>query len=126
MTSFNFQRGGLFGLLAIFILSLVGCRSSRPDLPTSSRPPNVVIIFCDDMAYADIAPFGSKTSTPNLSRMAREGMRFTDFYAAQAVCSASRAALLTGCYPNRLGIRGALPPRAKMGLNPDVRLSRKF
>ena len=119
MTSFNFQRGGLFGLLAIFILSLVGCRSSRPDLPTSSRPPNVVIIFCDDMAYADIAPFGSKTSTPNLSRMAREGMRFTDFYAAQAVCSASRAALLTGCYPNRLGIRGALPPRAKMGLNPD-------
>ncbi len=119
MTSFHFVRGGLVGLLAFAVLSLVGCRSPRPDSPTSTRPPNVVIIFCDDMAYADIAPFGSKTATPHLSRMADEGMRFTDFYAAQAVCSASRAALLTGCYPNRIGIRGALSPRAKIGLNPN-------
>jgi arylsulfatase A-like enzyme len=79
----------------------------------------VVIIFCDDMAYADISPFGSKTSTPNLARMAREGMRFTDFYVGQAVCSASRAALMTGCYPNRVGIQGALGPKAKIGINPN-------
>src|SRR5205814_5075445 len=81
------------------------------------RPPNVVIIFCDDMAYADIAPFGAKTSTPNLARMAREGMKFTDFYVGQAVCSASRAALMTGCYPNRVGILGALGPHSKIGIS---------
>ena len=69
------------------------------------------------MAYADISPFGAKTLTPNLARMAREGMRFTDFYVGQAVCSASRAALLTGCYPNRVGIFGALGPRSKTGIN---------
>ena len=69
------------------------------------------------MGYGDIAPFGSKTVTPNLSRMAREGTRFTDFYVGQAVCSASRAALLTGCYPNRVGIFGALSPKSKTGIN---------
>ena len=69
------------------------------------------------MAYADISPFGSKTRTPNLARMAREGMRFTDFYAAQAVCSASRVALMTGCYPNRVGILGALGPKSRIGIN---------
>ena len=79
--------------------------------------PNFVIIFCDDLGYADIAPFGSKTATPNLDRLARQGMRFTDFYVGQAVCSASRAALLTGCYPNRIGIQGALGPRSKTGIN---------
>ena len=109
-------------LRLLFVVTLLGaivtgCRSPRSVETASTRPPNVVIIFCDDLAYADIAPFGSATPTPNLSRFAREGMRFTDFYAAQAVCSASRAALLTGCYPNRLGIQGALPPRAKTGLN---------
>lgn len=84
----------------------------------AQRLPNVVIIFIDDMGYADIGPFGAKGyQTPNLTRMAKEGIRFTDFYAAQAVCSASRAALLTGCYPNRIGFHGALDHRAKHGLN---------
>jgi arylsulfatase A-like enzyme len=82
--------------------------------------PNVVIIFLDDAGYADIGPFGAEGyETPNLDRMAREGRVFTDFYAAQAVCSASRAGLLTGCYPNRIGIRGALGPNSKVGINPD-------
>ncbi len=103
--------------LALLIAIVTGCRSPRSVETVSTRPPNVVIIFCDDLGYADIAPFGGRTATPNLSRFAREGMRFTDFYAAQAVCSASRAALLTGCYPNRVGIQGALSPRAKIGLN---------
>ena len=85
---------------------------------TAARPPNVVIVFTDDQGYADVGCFGAKgIRTPNLDRMASEGMRFTDFYVAQAVCSASRAALLTGCYPNRVGILGALFPKSKIGLN---------
>ncbi len=85
----------------------------------ADRPPNVVVIFIDDMGYADIGPFGAKVATPHLDRMAAEGRVFTDFYAAQAVCSASRAALMTGCYPNRVGILGALGPQAKTGINPN-------
>jgi len=80
--------------------------------------PNVVIMFTDDQGYQDVGCFGSpKIKTPNLDRMAEEGMRFTDFYAAQAVCSASRAALITGCYPNRIGILGALGPQSKHGIH---------
>src|SRR3954469_847287 len=83
-----------------------------------ARPPNFVIVFVDDMGYGDIGPFGAKAiDTPNLDRMAAEGMRFTDFYVGQAVCSASRAALMTGCYPNRVGILGALGPKSKIGIN---------
>jgi arylsulfatase A len=89
---------------------------------TASRPPNIVIIFADDLGYADIGPFyaGPRTgrpATPSLDRMAAEGTRLTNFYVAQAVCSASRAALLTGAYPNRVGIRGALNHTAKRGLS---------
>ena len=84
----------------------------------AERPPNVVIIFADDLGYADVGSFGAKGwKTPNLDRMAAEGVRFTDFYAAQAVCSASRAALLTGCYSNRVGITGALDHRARHGIS---------
>src|SRR5690348_10966288 len=79
--------------------------------------PNIVLIFADDLGYGDVGCYGSQNRTPNLDRMAAEGVRFTDFYVAQAVCSASRAALLTGCYPNRVGILGALTPRSRIGLN---------
>ncbi len=83
----------------------------------AERPPNVVIIFTDDQGYGDVGAFGAKGfSTPNLDRMAREGRRFTDFHVAQAVCSASRMALLTGCYPNRIGIHGALGPGSRHGI----------
>jgi arylsulfatase A len=83
----------------------------------SGRPPNVILIYTDDQGYGDVGAFGSKTAmTPHLDRMAREGRKFTDFHVAQAVCSASRAALLTGCYPNRIGISGALGPQSKHGL----------
>ena len=85
---------------------------------TAQRAPNVVIIFIDDMGYADIGPFGATAyKTPNLDRMAAEGMRFTDFLVPTAVCSASRSALLTGCYHRRIGIAGALGPRAKVGIS---------
>ncbi|HJS08329.1 MAG TPA: sulfatase-like hydrolase/transferase, partial [Pirellulales bacterium] len=93
------------------------CIAAAPD--DANRPPNVVLIFCDDLGYADVGPYGGKAPTPNLDRMAKEGLRFTDFYVAQAVCSASRAALLTGCYPNRIGIQGALGPNSKVGIHRD-------
>ena len=82
--------------------------------------PNIVLIFMDDMGYADPAPFGGDPElTPHLTDLARRGRRFTDFYVAQAVCSASRSALLTGCYNIRVGIQGALGPASRNGINPD-------
>lgn len=81
--------------------------------------PNIVLIFMDDMGYGDLSCYGAtQYKTPNLDRMAAQGIRFTNFLAAQAVCSASRAGILTGCYPNRVGISGALNPHSEIGLNP--------
>ena len=89
-------------------------------LATEQQQPNVVIIFTDDMGYADPSCYGGRfTPTPNIDRLAQEGIRFTDFHVAQPVCSASRAALLTGCYPNRIGIHGALGPSATHGISAD-------
>ena len=81
--------------------------------------PNIIVINMDDMGYGDTEPYGATGyRTPNFNRLAKEGMRFTHFYAAQAVCSPSRAALLTGCYPNRIGMSGgALMPFSKKALN---------
>ncbi|MBX7211072.1 MAG: sulfatase [Verrucomicrobiaceae bacterium] len=80
--------------------------------------PNIVIINMDDMGYADVGCFGAQGyQTPNIDRLAAEGRRFTNFHVAQPVCSASRCALMTGCYPNRLGIHGALAPNAKHGIS---------
>lgn len=84
------------------------------------RKPNFVLLFADDLGYADLHCFGgADMATPNLDAMARGGMRLTSFYAAQAVCSASRCALLTGCYNVRLSILGALGPKSKTCLNPS-------
>jgi arylsulfatase A len=84
----------------------------------ANRPPNFVVMFMDDMGYGDLGCYGAKGyETPNIDRIAHEGMRFTDFYVGQPVCSASRAALLTGCFPNRVGIVGALPPLSKIGIS---------
>jgi arylsulfatase len=83
----------------------------------ADRSPNIIIIFTDDQGYGDVGCFGARGfATPNLDRLAREGRRFTNFHVAQPVCSASRAGLLTGCYPNRIGIHGALGPNAKHGI----------
>jgi arylsulfatase A-like enzyme len=77
-------------------------------------------MFMDDMGYADIGAFGAKSyPTPNLDKMAKEGRKFTDFYVTQAVCSASRAGLLTGCYNVRIGILGALGPKSNIGISPN-------
>ncbi len=87
---------------------------------TNAKKPNFVVLFADDLGYADLHCFGGQEMvTPNLDAMARGGMRLTSFYASQAVCSASRCSLLTGCYNVRVSILGALSPKSKTCLNPD-------
>ncbi|MBE3095864.1 MAG: sulfatase [Planctomycetes bacterium] len=99
--------------------------AANPQAETAARKPNFVVIFIDDMGYGDIEPFGSKINrTPNLNRMAAEGMRLTSFYVAAAVCTPSRAALMTGCYPKRVGLamgswHGVLMPGDSHGLHPE-------
>lgn len=89
-------------------------------LLSAAEQPNVVVIFMDDMGYADVSCFGAQAyQTPNIDRLAQEGTKFTNFHVAQPVCSASRAGLLTGCYPNRIGIHGALSPKSTHGLHAD-------
>lgn len=100
-------------------LSLPGRRAAA-----AGRPPNIVIIFCDDLGYGDLADFGSTNiRTPNLDRMAAEGQKWTSFYVADAVCTPSRAGLMTGRYPIRNGMSSAervvLFPDSGGGLPPD-------
>jgi arylsulfatase A-like enzyme len=105
-------------LLSALAAVLLGAGPPAAPAADTKRLPNFVIIYADDLGYGDLGCYGAKGyRTPNLDRMAREGIRFTDFYVAQPVCSASRAALLTGCYPNRVGILGALGPGAKHGVS---------
>ncbi len=87
---------------------------------SEASKPNFIIIFCDDMGYADIGPFGAEGyETPHLNRMAEEGMVFTDFHVGYAVCSPSRAAINTGSYPKRISVNGNFGPTSKTGLHPD-------
>ena len=102
-------------LISIFFLTLISCSGIR-----KNEHPNIVIIFMDDLGYGDISNFGAiNYKTPNIDKIVNDGMLFTNFYSAQAVCSASRAGLLTGTYPNRIGISGALMPYSNHGLNDD-------
>jgi len=82
--------------------------------------PNIIIINIDDMGYGDTEPYGMTgiPPTPNFTWLTKEGTRFTHFNAGQPVCTASRAALLTGCYPNRVGMQGMLLPADHRALNP--------
>lgn len=106
--------------MRLLILFLLAFGLSSVPLMAKALRPNVILIVADDLGYSDLGCYGSKTiRTPNLDRLAAEGTRFTSFYVAQAVCSASRAALMTGCYPNRVGMQGALNHTSKEGINPD-------
>lgn len=91
-----------------------------PKPEAKAQKPNIVLIFADDLAYGDLGIYGAKGwSTPNLDQLAKDGVRFTQFYVPHAVCTASRAALLTGTYANRLELYGAIDHSANHGLNPD-------
>lgn len=104
-------------LLCVVFLGIVNKAHSQKSVKDHSLP-NIVLIYMDDMGYGDVEAYsGIDYTTPNINKLAAEGMRFTNFYAAQPVCSASRAAILTGCYPNRIGIAAALGPNAKIGIS---------
>jgi arylsulfatase A-like enzyme len=82
--------------------------------------PNIILVYFDDMGFGDLSRTGAVGyNTPHMDKLSSEGMFFTQFYSPQAVCSASRAGLMTGCYPNRINMSGALDHTAKTGLNPE-------
>ena len=125
MASFLFTQ---IGALMLLFASPAGAAETQSETNRSfentavpkHRKPNIVIVFTDDQGWGDLSCNGSEDiPTPHIDRLATEGIRFTDFYVSQPVCSASRASLVTGCYANRLGIAGALGPNAKVGLAPE-------
>jgi len=104
-------------LLSIFVLS---CGQDIQISGTEKNAPNIVYIFADDLGYGDIGCFGATNiKTPNIDKIAKEGIKFTSFYSASSVCSPSRAALLTGRMPQRMGINAAFFPSSFTGMSPD-------
>ncbi|WP_430428011.1 sulfatase family protein [Maribacter litoralis] len=105
----------------LFLVTVISQHISGQKIkPVEKNRPNVILIFTDDQGYNDVGVFGANDiDTPNLDQMAADGAKLTHFYAAQAVCSASRAGILTGAYPNRIGIHNAFMPNSKVGLNND-------
>src|SRR5262245_53974899 len=106
-----------------FLFYLCAFAPLREVRAAEERPPNFVVIFADDLGYGDLACYGHPTiKTPNLDRMAREGMKFTQFYSAAEVCTPSRGGLLTGRLPPRNGLCGnrrVFFPDSKGGIQPD-------
>lgn len=87
---------------------------------SSIKRPNIILINMDDMGYGDLTVTGAQGySTPNIDQLSFEGVRFTQFYSPSSVSSASRAGLMTGCYPNRISIYGAIKPETGIGVHPD-------
>lgn len=128
-----FSRCVLSVTIAMFSVQIVSAVNNSSTGPkqvdehedTPPRTPNVIVIFCDDLGYGDLGCYGSqKHRTPNLDAAAASGMKFTSFYSAAPVCTPSRAALLTGCYPRRVNLDFGwdflvLCPGDPKGLNPD-------
>lgn len=109
-------------LSLLIIIAFFSCNEIKksPNKEEAPKPPNIVLIFTDDQGYRDVGVFGADDiATPNLDQMAADGIKLTSFYSAQAVCSASRAGILTGSYPNRIGIHNAMMPNSKVGLHPS-------
>jgi len=97
----------------IILLIIFSCNENN-------NSPNIVFILTDDLGYGDLSSYGSKTiESINIDKIAREGVKLTSYYAAQPVCSASRGAILTGSYPNRIGIHNAFGPNSNSGINHD-------
>ena len=119
MNTFKISIGSLM-VLAIILLAFKTKQIEESEKPVKKTPPNVVIIFMDDMGYGDPVCYGGGPyQTPNIDALAANGLRFTNFYVAQPVCTASRSALLTGCYPTRIGISGAINHATKFALNAE-------
>ena len=106
--------------LLLFVAAVICLASCTSQNDEQVGPPNIVIILTDDLGYADVGVFGAEGfSTPNLDRLASEGLRFTSFYAAESVCSPTRASLMTGSYPLRAGVHHVIFPATLWGLNPE-------
>jgi arylsulfatase len=103
---------------------LTACFFTNNSFCADSSHPNIVLIFTDDMGWGDLPGFTTTSGikTPNIDRLIEEGTKFNDFYVAQAVCTASRAALMTGCYANRVGLEGALNHTSTTGISPEEEL----
>ena len=119
---------GLFVAAATLLSTVSASRQAVGAIPNDARldKPNFIIIYCDNLGYGDIEPFGSTLHrTPNLNRMAKEGRKFTHFCVTAGVCTPSRASIMTGCYPQRVGMHlnprdgWVLRPVSQYGLHPD-------
>lgn len=99
--------------------ALLGGRDIFGQQSLAARPPNIVLMLADDLGFGDLSCYGSDISTPNLDAMADSGVKFNHFYSASPVCSPSRAALMTGRYPTRVGVPGVLGPQSPGGLSLD-------
>jgi arylsulfatase A len=119
----NWKRTGsaVLGRAVGVLLGLGAVDVAAQRAGAEGRPPNVVVIFADDLGYGDLSCYGHPTiHTPHLDALAASGMKLTQFYVASPVCSPSRAALLTGCYPKRVGMhRHVIFPGYDYGLHTD-------
>ncbi|WP_297338281.1 sulfatase [Algoriphagus sp.] len=105
--------------LALLVILLSCTKKKESSAEKTASPPNIILVFADDLGYGDLGAYGAKEwKTPHLDQLAEDGVKFTQFYVPHAVCTASRAALLTGTYANRLELFGALDHTANHGLNP--------
>ena len=114
----------LIGTTAVLasVAALAACAPEVPETVSAARPPNIILIFADDLGYGDLSGFGHPTiHTPRLDRMAHEGAKLTAFYTAAPVCTPSRAALMTGRWPVRVGLPGNLGPDSEGGLSLEER-----
>lgn len=116
------SRREALGVIGTAVCALQGhSQEMRGQDAAKTPPPNFIIVFADDLGYGDLGCYGAeKIKTPHLDRMAAEGIRFTDFYACAPACTPSRAGLLTGQYPIRLGLTAVLFPNSKQGLEPTT------
>lgn len=124
---FNLDRQGISptGVIVLRLCLTIGLVIIMPAAGQTAEPqkPNIVLIVADDMGYADAGCYGARDlRTPHIDSLAKDGTRFTNFCVAQPVCTASRASLMSGCYPNRLGLAGALNHTSLTGIHPDEML----
>ncbi len=107
--------------LLLLVLTIVACTDANrnKELSKPNALPNIILILTDDQGYGDLSVFGAKDiATPNIDLLAKQGAKYTRFYVPQSQCTPSRAGILTGCYPNRVGVDWVFLPHSNTGLNP--------
>ncbi|UOB16106.1 sulfatase family protein [Abyssalbus ytuae] len=108
------------GFSLVILTAVLSCKLNKEEVSQSERPPNIVFIFADDLGYGDIGCFGADDiKTPNIDNISSQGIRFTEFYSASPICTPSRAGLLTGRLPQRMGINNVFFPESMSGMPPE-------